>query len=80
MFFRCCGTRNYAEKFGRKVLGLLLHFNLGITIVHADGAIAQLVERMNCTHEATGSTPVGSTTIYHDFCKNCSRLRLKSGF
>lgn len=32
-----------------------------ITLTGADGAIAQLVERMNRTHEVTGSTPVGST-------------------
>jgi hypothetical protein len=31
------------------------------------GAIAQLVERMHGMHEATGSTPVGSTRLRQGF-------------
>ena len=31
---------------------------------HAYGPIAQLVERLLCTQEVSGSTPLGSTNIY----------------
>lgn len=37
-----------------------------IAVLQKKGAIAQLVERMNGIHEATGSNPV-SSTIFKEF-------------
>ena len=37
---------------------------INYTTTPRDGTIAQLVERMNGIHEATGSIPVSSTTIF----------------
>ena len=41
---------------------MLLFFQLFLTYLHKKGGVVQLVERMLCTHEVIGSSPIISTS------------------